>query len=140
MKNDIRTYSELIKIDSFDDRLEYLSLNGIVGETTFAGHRYLNQMLYKMQEWKIARREVIIRDNGFDLAHPDYPIGGKIYVHHIKPITIDDILQMKSWIFDPEYLISASLNTHNAIHYGYKDLRIEKVVTRKPNDTIPWRR
>lgn len=134
-----KTYSELIKISSFEDRFKYLSLSGTVGETTFGGHRYLNQILYQTDKWKSVRRKVIIRDNGCDLAHKDYVISGSIYIHHIKPITIEDILEERSSVFDLENLISTSFRTHNAIHYGSENLLPEKYTERKQNDTCLWR-
>lgn len=139
MTKTIKRYSELILIPSFEERFEYLKLSGQVGFETFGGHRYLNQVLYRSSDWKDTRREVIIRDNGFDLAHEDYPIKGNIYVHHINPITIDDILDRKDCVFDPEYLISTSLNTHNALHYGNEDTIKNRYVERKRNDTCLWR-
>lgn len=134
-----KTYSELIKISSFEDRFKYLSLSGTVGETIFGGHRYLNQILYQTDKWKSVRRKVIIRDNGCDLAHKDYVISGSIYIHHIKPITIEDILEERSSVFDLENLISTSFRTHNAIHYGSENLLPEKYTERKQNDTCLWR-
>lgn len=135
-----KSHSELIKIDSFEERFKYLSLVGIVGETTFGGHRYLNQILYQTDKWKKdTRREVILRDNGCDLAHEDYPIQGSIYIHHINPITIDDILEERTCVFDLENLISTSFRTHNAIHYGTEELLQKGFVERKKNDTCPWR-
>lgn len=139
-KRIIRTYSELITIPTFEERFQYLKLNGIVGDFTFGGHRQLNQILYKMPEWKKVRREVILRDEGFDLAHEDFPIIGNIYVHHMNPITIDDILERRSCVLDPENLISASLFTHNVIHYGTdEDIKCFIITERKRNDTNPWR-
>lgn len=134
-----KTYSELIKIEKFEDRFEYLSLVGIVGETTFGGHRYLNQILYQTEKWKSTRREVIFRDNGCDLAHKDYVIHGSIYIHHLNPITIDDILNERPCVFDLENLISTTFRTHNAIHYGSKDLLPKEPEARKKNDTCLWR-
>lgn len=134
-----KTYSELIKIKEFEDRFNYLSLVGIVGETTFGGHRYLNQMLYQTEKWKSTRREVIFRDNGCDLGHSDYPISGSIYIHHINPITVDDILEQRPCVFDLENLICTTFRTHNAIHYGSKDLLPKKYEERKKDDTCPWR-
>lgn len=134
-----RTYSELIKIEKFEDRFNYLSLVGIVGETTFGGHRYLNQILYQTEKWKSTRREVILRDNGCDLAHSDYIISGSIYIHHMNPITIDDILEERPCIFDLENLISTTFRTHNAIHYGSEDLLSKGPADRKKNDTCLWR-
>lgn len=135
----IKRYSELIKLQSFEERFEYLRTNSKVGFETFGGHRYLNQVLYKSPEWKRTRREVILRDDGFDLAHEDYPIRGRIYVHHINRITIDDILEKKNWVFDPEYLICTSLCTHNALHYRNDQMTINKFEERKQGDTCLWR-
>lgn len=134
-----RTYSELIKIESFEDRFKYLSLVGTVGEVTFGGHRYLNQTLYQTEKWKSTRREVILRDNGCDLAHKDYVINGSIYIHHLNPITIDDILEERPCVFDLENLVSTAFRTHNAIHYGSKDLLQKKPINRQKNDTCLWR-
>lgn len=134
-----KTYSELIKIEKFEDRFDYLSLVGIVGETTFGGHRYLNQILYQTDKWKSTRREVILRDNGCDLAHPDYSINGSIYIHHINPITIDDILEERPCVFDLNNLICTTFRTHNAIHYGSKGLLQKAPAGRKKNDTCLWR-
>lgn len=134
-----KTYSDLIKIQSFEDRFDYLSLSGMVGEITFGGHRYLNQILYQTDEWKSTRREVIYRDGGNDLAHEDHPIPGSIYIHHINPITIDDILERRPFVFDLENLISTSFKTHNAIHYGSADLIPKGPAKRIKNDTCPWR-
>lgn len=134
-----RTYSELIKIEKFEDRLKYLSLDGIVGETTFGGHRYLNQALYQTDEWKSIRREVIYRDSSNDLAHCEHPISGSIYIHHINPITIDDILERRPCVFDLENLISTSFKTHNAIHYGAAEFILKEPAKRSKNDTCPWR-
>lgn len=134
-----KTYSELIKIESFKDRFEYLKLTGSIGKTTFGGHRYLNQMLYQSDKWKTTRREVILRDMGRDLAHKDYPINGSVYIHHINPITVDDILDERPCVFDLDNLISTTFKTHNAIHYGSEELLPKGFVERKKNDTCPWR-
>lgn len=133
-----KCYSELIKISSYEDRFEYLKLDGLVGDITFGGHRILNQLLYHSSEWRRLRNSIIIRDGGMDLAHNDYPIYGKIYIHHIEPITIDDILQRCPSVFDPENLISVSFETHNAIHYGDKNLLPKVVMERQPGDTCLW--
>lgn len=134
-----KSYSELVRIDSFEERFRYLALDGSVGMVTFGGHRYLNQVLYHTAEWKGLRSRVVVRDNGLDLAHPDYPISGNVYVHHINPITVRDILERNPCVFDLENLISVSFDTHNAIHYG--DIRqVPRVfIERKKNDTCPWR-
>ena len=135
----MKTYTELLQIDSFIDRLKYLSIKGRVGDFTFGGHRYLNQMLYHSPDWRAVRREVILRDDGFDLAHRDHPIFCQIYVHHINPITIDDILNRRRCIFDLENLISVSKQTHNFIHYGSEEIPSNLFVERKLGDTCPWR-
>lgn len=136
----MKTYSELIKIPTYEERYRYLRLGSKVGEETFGYDRYLNQMLYnKTSEWKRCRREIIIRDNGFDMAFPDRPIHGKIFVHHINPITLEDIHKRSPTIFDPENLVCVSFDTHQAIHYGDESLLVLDYVERKPNDTIPWR-
>lgn len=135
-----KSYSELIKFSRFKERFEYLRTSGIVGESTFGGQRYLNQVLYQSYEWKKTRKNIILRDRGFDLAHPDVPIGGQVYVHHINLITIEDILERRLCVFDPENLISCSFDTHNAIHYGHTDIsKRTEIVTRTANDTCPWR-
>lgn len=134
----MKTYSGLIAIPSFEDRLKYLSLSGKVGEMTFGGHRALNQTLYRSPEWKRVRREVILRDNGFDLAHPDYPIGSVIYIHHINPISIEDLIEGHPTVFDLDNLVSVSFGTHQEIHYGCctnKWIYQERL----PNDTCPWK-
>lgn len=140
MKRNIRkSYKELIEIKNFEDRVRYLCLHGIVGDITFGGHRYLNQILYQSYRWKSVRREVIIRDNGCDLAHEQYPIDGSVYVHHLNPITIDDILEERSCVFDLDNLISSSFKTHNAIHYGLEEYISSGYVERRKNDTCLWR-
>lgn len=135
-----KSYSELIKIESFEDRFKYLSLSGTVGEATFGSHRYLNQMLYHTDKWKSTRREVIFRDNGCDLAHDDYSISGSIYIHHLNPITINDVLEERPCVFDLDNLVCTTFRTHNAIHYGTENLLQKILVERKKNDTCPWRR
>ena len=132
------TYSALILIPSFIDRYKALRFNSHVGEETFGYKRYLNQLLYKSKEWASARRIVIARDDGFDLAHEDFPINGKIYVHHINPITPQQILDRDPLVFDSENLISVSNPTHNAIHFGDESLLPLAPPERKPNDTKLW--
>lgn len=136
--NDKR-YSELITFKTFQERFNYLRLNGIVGINTFGGHRYLNQKFYQSDRWKQVRARVIFRDEGFDLAHSECPIQGDVYIHHLNPITIEDILNQDSKVFDLENLISTSFQTHNAIHYGADSPRLTEIVSRKPFDTCPWR-
>lgn len=135
-----KTYTELSSIDSFVDRFRYLQLCAIVGDETFGSKRYLNQILYKTSEWKSTRNKVIIRDNGCDLGCVDRKIEGPIVVHHIDPISVDDILNRNPKVFDLDNLISSSLMTHNAIHYGDETLLIEDYVERKPYDTCPWKK
>ena len=132
-----RTYNELITIDDYYKRLEYLMLKGRVSEATFGGHRYLNQTLYSSYEWQSVRREVILRDAGCDLAHKDHPIFGTVYIHHLEPVTIDDILERKPNVFDLNNLVCVSFDTHQSIHYGTTPKTEWK--PRTENDTIPWR-
>ena len=138
----IRTYSELITLPTFEERYRYLRLGGTVGEETFGYDRYLNQMLYKSKRWLNARDRVIVRDNGCDLGMEDREIKGnhKILVHHMNPITIEDILEENEMVYDPEYLICTIKSTHDAIHYGDENLLIIAPVERCRNDTCPWRR
>ena len=137
----IRCYSELIEIDNFIDRFKYLKLKGKVGEDTFGFDRYINQALYNSPEFRKIRREVILRDNGCDLGISDREIVGKIYVHHMNPITKTDILERNDYVLNPEYLICVSHETHNAIHYGNEAmLPIDKFIVREPNDQSPWKR
>lgn len=135
----IKSYSELIKIPTFIERYRYLKLNGFVGDETFGYDRYLNQILYHSPEWKRFRRDIIIRDNGCDLACDGYEIIGKVLIHHIDPITVRDIELRDPKIFDPENVVSVTLNTHNAIHYGDESLLITEPLVRTPNDTCPWK-
>lgn len=136
----IRTYSELITIPTFEERFEYLRLDGRVGEETFGLDRYLNQVFYKSKEWLRVRDYVITRDNGCDLGMEGHEIYGKVLVHHMNPISKEDILRRSDWLLNPEYLISTIKNTHDAIHYGDASLLITAPIERKPNDTCPWRR
>lgn len=136
----IKTYSELVKLRTFKDRYLYLQLGGKVGQETFGFDRYLNQTLYLSREWKRCRDGIIIRDNGCDLGCEDFEIHGRIYVHHIATMKVEDILNRHPKIFDPENLISTSYNTHLAIHYGNAELLAQPPVEREKNDTCPWRR
>lgn len=138
----IRTYSELIKFPTFEERYEYLRLGGKVGEDTFGFDRYLNQMFYQTDDWYESRDYVIIRDHGCDLGilEREIPEGVRILVHHMNPITKDDILRRTKYLLDPEYLISTIDNTHRAIHYGDSSLLITDPIERRKFDTCPWRR
>lgn len=134
-----KRYSDLILFEKFEDRFEYLKIKGYVGEITHGGHRYLNQQLYSSQRWQRLRKQIIIRDGGCDLGCPDRPIHGKIVIHHINPISVDDLIRQAGIIFDPENLITVSYNTHEAIHYGDIDLIPKDYIPRTENDTCPWR-
>lgn len=135
-----KTYSELIQIPSYVERYRYLKIGGKAGEITFGNERYLNQILYKSHEWKVFRRDIIIRDLGCDLGLEGYTIVGVPIVHHINPITVEDIYNRAYCVFDPENTITVARRTHNAIHYGDEELLlIDELVERRPNDTIPWR-
>ena len=135
----IRTYSELRKLNTFKERYDYLRLYGRVGKETFGFDRYLNQIIYKLPEWKSVRDKVIVRDCGCDLGIEGYEIGEKILVHHMNPITMDDSINHSQDIFNPEYLICVSHQTHNAIHYGDESQLILDPIERSPNDTCPWK-
>lgn len=136
----IRTYSELITLPTFEARYEYLKLHGEVGKETFGFDRYLNQAFYKYPEWRKARDLVIIRDNGCDLGIEGREIRGKILIHHMNPITKEDILSRSEYLLNPEYLICTIKRTHDAIHYGDESLLAKDPIERRPNDTCPWRR
>lgn len=136
-----RTYSELITLPTFKERFDYLSLGGKVGIQTFGSDRWMNQAFYRSREWKEVRDYVIIRDSldlPFDLGHPDRPVRGRIVVHHMNPISIDDVVDVTDFLLNPEYLITTSDITHKAIHYGDFNLLPEDYVERRPNDTCPW--
>ena len=135
----IKSYSELLEFDTLLDRYRYLKLDGELGAATFGFDRYLNQQFYKLKEWKLARTKVIVRDMGCDLGIEGLEIVGPVIIHHMNPISIDDVKNKNPILIDPEYLISTQLNTHNAIHYGDDSLLIlEKPIERSPNDTKLW--
>lgn len=136
----IRTYSELIQIPTFEDRYAYLRLGGIVGEETFGIERHLNQSFYRSPEWRKVRRDVIVRDNGCDLGMPGFQIYGPIIIHHIIPITLEDLEEGSDLILDPNNLICVSDRTHNAIHFGDKSLLPQVPIERRPGDTCPWKK
>lgn len=137
----IRTYSEMIKFDIFEERFDYLSLDGVVAEETFGFDRYLNQKFYRSPEWRRLRNQIIVRDNGCDLGIEGYDIFDRVIIHHMNPIRSSDIIQVTDFLTNPEYLVCVSRSTHNAIHYGDKDLLpSNKVLERSPNDTCPWRK
>lgn len=135
----IRTYSELVTLPTFEERFEYLQLNGIVGEETFGFDRYINQNFYRSREWKQVRDQVIIRDCGCDLGVEGYDIRGKILIHHMNPISVRDIQEVSDYLMNPDYLITTTLSTHNAIHYGDKNLLVTAPIVRTANDMCPWK-
>ena len=134
-----KSYSELILLKTFIERYEYLKLNGSVGISTFGYDRYLNQRLYTSKKWRSFRNDIIIRDNGCDLGMKDYEIHGRIMVHHMNPITLDDLEKQTELLLNPEYLITTVHNTHNAIHYGDFTLLDNSIIERRVNDTCLWR-
>ena len=135
----IRTYSELILLPTFEERFKYLQLNGRIGDDTFGFDRYINQNFYKSADWKRIRDQIIIRDNGCDLALEGYEIYGRILIHHMNPITVKDVELSTEYLMNPEYLICVTHNTHNAIHYGNEKLLMKGPVVRTKNDTCPWK-
>ena len=140
MNTDIKSYTELSKLKTFNDRFNYLKLDGVVGEETFGYDRILNQVLYKSAKWRKVRDKVLIRDNGNDLGIEGYQINGRAIIHHMNPITVDDVLKEREWIFDPEYLITVSDLTHKAIHYSNENILPKEPVERIKNDTCLWKK
>ena len=135
-----KCYTELSKLTTFNERFNYLKLDGIVGEETFGYDRILNQLLYKSKKWRKVRDEVLIRDNGGDLGLENYPINGRAIIHHMNPITVEDVLNDKPEIFDPESLITVSNSTHNAIHFSNENNSQKDPIERTQNDTCLWRK
>lgn len=136
----IRTYTELMKLQTFEERFRYLKLVARVGEETFGFDRYLNQQFYHSQEWKSIRNEIIIRDNACDLGITGREMNKGIIIHHMNPITKDDLIHQSDFLLNPDYLICVSKKTHSAIHYGDESLLFDSLVERSKNDTCPWRR
>ena len=135
----IRTYKELIRLPTFEERYEYLRIGGQVGDSSFGFDRYLNQALYRSREWLSIRNTIIVRDDGCDLGIADRSIGNRIVVHHMNPITVEDIEDHNPDVFDPRYLICVSDLTHRAIHFGDQSLLPKAPVERRPGDTCPWK-
>lgn len=135
----IRTYAELIRIPTFEERYHYLQLRGTVGEETFGFKRLLNQEFYHSDEWLSFRDRIIVRDGGCDLAVDGFEIFGSIIIHHLNPITYEDILNRNLCVFDPNNVVCTKLSTHNAIHYGDENLLVKPPIERTKNDTCPWR-
>lgn len=134
----LRSYSELRRLDTLEERFEYLQLRGEVGRSTFGFERYVNQNFYTSTQWRQVRHEVIARDDGLDLGVEGYEIYDRVIIHHMNPMTLEDISMGSSDILNPEYLITVSHTTHNAIHYGNKDLLTKPLVERRPGDTRLW--
>lgn len=135
-----RTYSELITLPTFEERYRYLQLKGSIGEETFGFDRYINQKFYNSQEWKNTRDYIIVRDQGCDLGIEGYEIHGRIYIHHMNPVLLKDMMYRTEYLTNPEYLITTTHSTHNAIHYGDENLLIKTPIARSKNDTCPWRK
>lgn len=135
-----RTYSEMATYETFEERFEYLRLGGGVGRATFGFDRHINQHFYASREWDDVRNHVILRDQGCDLGVLGYEIHVDILIHHVNPMTVDDILDHEPWILDPEFLVTTTQRTHNGIHYGVRNSHPEVVTERSPGDTRLWRR
>lgn len=133
-----RSYSELVRLKTFEERFEYLSLPGSVGESTFGFDRWINQKFYTSYEWRNVRHAVILRDDGCDLGIPGHEIEAEVLIHHMNPVLRDDILRREPWLLDPEYLITTTKRTHNAIHFGNGDSLRRPFAPRQPNDTKLW--
>ena len=135
----MRTYTELIQYPDFEDRFAYLKLDGRVAQDTFGWDRWVNQQFYHTSEWKRVRDQVIVRDLGYDLASRGHEISGMILIHHMNPIKLEDLMERPEYVLDPEFLVCVSKATHNAIHYGNKDLLPSPMIQRSRNDTCPWK-
>lgn len=133
-----RNYRELRRLETFDDRFDYLSLKGVVGESTFGFDRYLNQQFYRSREWRLLRDEVILRDEGCDLGIPGYEIHSKLLIHHMNPVMKKEIIHRDPDLLNPDFLITTTIQTHNAIHYGDKSLLPRLFVERRRGDTKLW--
>lgn len=134
-----KSYTELVKLQTIEERFDYLNQGSTVGEATFGYDRYLNQRFYNSPEWRKVRRNVIARDEGCDMAHPDHPIGGRVIVHHLNPVTPQMIVDRDPALFDMNNLVCVSHETHEAITYGSKEMLPEEPIERTPHDTCPWR-
>ena len=135
----MKSYRELVQLGTFDERFEYLNLSGKVSDPTFGYDRIFNQYFYHSSEWRRTRNGIILRDNGCDLGIPGYEIGNRIYIHHINPITKEDVEEMSDRLFDPDNLICVSFDTHNAIHFGTERTLPKIPIERAPGDMCPWR-
>ena len=135
----LKSYRNLILLPTFEERYEYLKIQGVVGESLFGFDRYMNQEFYTSKEWRQFRNHIITRDEGCDLGMRNYPIGGRVIIHHINPLTIADFENSSDALFDPDNVICVSDNTHQAIHFGDETLLPATPLERRPNDTCPWR-
>lgn len=133
-----RTYTELLTCRTLEDRFEYLSLPGTIGEETFGFERSINQRFYHSREWQDVRKIVLVRDEGYDLGHRDWPVPGRPVIHHMNPITMEDLEEKTENLLNPEFLITCAIRTHNAIHYGDRSLLPQPFVERRPGDTLLW--
>lgn len=140
LKTKIKSYSELITLSTFEKRFQYLKLEGTIGQETFGSRRWLNQNFYHSDKWLRFRDSIIIRDSGCDLGVQGYDIYGPVLIHHLNPITYENILYNDQCVFDPENVICTNLRTHNAIHYGTDNVVTNTLVERSRNDTCPWRK
>lgn len=134
-----KSYKEMLELPTFAERLDYLRIPAKVGEATFGDSRFLNQILYSSKEWKDLRKYVISRDMGCDLAHEDFPLYNRIYIHHINPLTVDEVYNRSSMIFDLDNLVCVSFDTHQMIHYGIGSDKLKTPTVRSQNDTCPWK-
>ncbi len=134
-----KTYTEMIKLSTYEERFRYLKIGGVIGEETFGFDRYLNQVFYKSKEWRSIRDKIIARDLGCDLAVKNREIWGKILIHHINPISAKDIVNRSDLLLNPDYLVCCSKRTHDAIHYGDESILFTGFVERKPGDTCLWK-
>lgn len=135
----IRCYKDLVRLRTFEERFKYLKLDGVVGNETFGYDRYLNQAFYRSEDWRQLRKKIILRDEGCDLGVIDKPIKGRIYIHHMNPITQDDLVNKTDYLLNPDFLICVSKTTHDAIHYSDESLLPSEPAVRKPFDTCPWK-
>lgn len=133
-----RSYHDLSRLKTFDERFAYLSLRGQVGVATFGFDRWVNQQFYRSREWQQVRDLVIVRDLGCDLGVPGYDIHGRVLVHHMNPIAPEDLVAGEQWVLDPDFLITTTHRTHNAIHYGDDSLLVKPPIDRRPGDTKLW--
>lgn len=139
MNHKVRTYTEMMKLPTFEARFKYCDMSGNVGEETFGGSRWVNQVLYSSPEWKAFRRKIVLRDQGCEFGLPGYEIQKYGTVHHLNPVTKDDIVNRRDCVFDPENAVLVSSDTHRFLHYGFGRVPVKEPVVRRENDTCPWK-